>query len=409
MLAYYLLFKNEGEKLEAFPPGFQMLAGDTLQRNFTLSFPDREKSTWTSHPEETTQKNLALKALGFNCLNYGRQPEASMYRHFMPDKEYLDENCPDGIRAELFFPSCWNGETDSPNHQDHVAYPDLVNGGSCPKGFERRLPSLFYETIWDTNKFKGKKGQFVWSNGDPTGYGYHGDFITGWEEEFLQKAVDECTNQSGNIEDCPIFDIQSEADARKCTFEVPEVLKSDDCEGPAAGLCGNVAVQNGPEYATHPGGNYENPETPDEPTYTPPPTDELPPVPTLSYKPAESAVTDEFGGGISVARHGVAYGAGPSADLDLEAAATPTPSTTLRTTSVEQPATTPAPVAPSEPQGSVISTSTYTSAGVVYEVEIVEVPVYVTVDTPAPAQRRHVHHGHRKQREHGILGRRRMH
>lgn len=169
MLAYYLLFKNDGEKLEAFPPGFQMLTGDTRQRNFTLSFPDMEKSFWSQHPEETTQKNLGLKALGFNCLNYAIQPEPSMYRHFLPDKGYMDQHCPQGIRAEIFFPSCWNGELDSPNHKDHVAYPDLVNGGKCPDSHPRRIPSLFYETIWFTNKFNGKPGQFVFSNGDPTG------------------------------------------------------------------------------------------------------------------------------------------------------------------------------------------------------------------------------------------------
>lgn len=170
MLAYYLLVKNEGEKIEAFPPGFQMLAGDTNQRNFSLSFPDRPKSEWVFHKEEEqSQKNLGLKAIGMNCLNYGKTPEPSMYRHFLPDKKFLDENCPQGIRAELFFPSCWNGELDSDNHMDHVAYPDTVNNGKCPDSHPRRVPSLFYETIWNTNKFNGKNGQFVFSNGDPTG------------------------------------------------------------------------------------------------------------------------------------------------------------------------------------------------------------------------------------------------
>jgi hypothetical protein len=169
MLAYYLLFKNKDEKLEAFPPGFQMLAGDTRQRNFSLAFPDTEKSLWGNNPEELTQTNLGLKGLGFNCLHYGKKPEPSMYRHFMPDKAYLDANCRDGIRAEIFFPSCWNGELDSPDHKDHMRYPTLVNGGDCPSSHPKRVPSLFFETIWDTNKFNGKDGEFVWSNGDPTG------------------------------------------------------------------------------------------------------------------------------------------------------------------------------------------------------------------------------------------------
>jgi hypothetical protein len=165
MLAYYLLF---GEDLKAFPKGFRMLAGDTRNRNFSGPVPDPEKSLWTA--EDKTQANLGQKAIGMNCLNYDKPPEGSMYRHFLPDKAYMDANCKHGIRAELFFPSCWNGkDMDSTNHKEHMAYPDLVNTGNCPEGFDVRLPSLFFETIWDTNQFNGMPGQFVFANGDPTG------------------------------------------------------------------------------------------------------------------------------------------------------------------------------------------------------------------------------------------------
>lgn len=165
MLAYYLLY---GDNIKAFPAGFQMLAGDARLRNFSGPVPDKEKSLWG--PEDKTQFALGQKALGFNCLNYAKTPEASMYRHFLPSKEYMDANCANGIRAEIFFPSCWNGkDKDSKDHKSHVQYPDLVNGGVCPEGFETRVPSLFYETIWNTAAFKGVDGQFVFSNGDPTG------------------------------------------------------------------------------------------------------------------------------------------------------------------------------------------------------------------------------------------------
>lgn len=167
MLAYYLLFANSGEEIEAFPEGFRMLAGDTRLRNFTGPVPDPEKSLWTA--KDKTQLLLGQKAIGMNCLNYAKDPEPSMYRHFLPDKDYMDANCVNGIRAEIFFPSCWNGDPDSDNHKDHMAYPDLVNGGTCPEGFEKRVPSLFFETIWDTYAFKDAKGQFVFANGDPTG------------------------------------------------------------------------------------------------------------------------------------------------------------------------------------------------------------------------------------------------
>jgi hypothetical protein len=165
MLAYYLLL---GDDIKPFPEGFEVLAGDSRLRNFSGPVPDPPTSAWTL--DDMSQESLAQKSLGFNCMNYNRAPEGSRYRHFLPDKEFLDANCDNGIRAEIFFPSCWNGkDVKSDDHKSHVAYPNLIDGGKCPEGFPVRLPSLFYETIWNTNAFKGQAGQFVWSNGDPTG------------------------------------------------------------------------------------------------------------------------------------------------------------------------------------------------------------------------------------------------
>lgn len=148
-----------------------MIAGSSNQRNFTLPVPDPPLSEWSSDPQQETQAALTQKALGFNCLNYAIQPEPSLYRHFMPDKAYLDANCLDGLRFELMFPSCWNESAgpSSKNFKDHVAYPNLVKTGTCPDGFGTRLPSLFYETIYNTQDFVGIDGQFILSNGDPTG------------------------------------------------------------------------------------------------------------------------------------------------------------------------------------------------------------------------------------------------
>lgn len=224
-----------------------MISGDSNRRNFTAGpVPDPAKSDWTA--AESTQDALAQKALGFNCLNYAAAAEGSLYRHFLPDKAYLDANCLDGIRLELMFPSCWNGvDVDSDNHKDHVAFPSLVMTGTCPDDYPVRLVSLFYETIFNTYAFAGVDGQFVLSNGDPTGYGYHGDFIMGWDEDFLQDAVDTCTNASGEIEDCSLFTIQ---DGSNCNITMPSALADEDYIGPMATLPGNVAIQSGPDDAT---------------------------------------------------------------------------------------------------------------------------------------------------------------
>ncbi|KAI9682422.1 MAG: hypothetical protein M1829_000214 [Trizodia sp. TS-e1964] len=240
MLAYYLFGEGYGANPKAFPNGFKMLAGDKTLRNFTWPVPDPPKSDW--HGDETSQFALSQKALGFNCLDYtpGKTPEPSLFRHFMPEKSFLDANCKNGLRLELMFPSCWNGnDLDSPNHKSHMAYPSLVNTGDCPPGFGTRLVSLFYETIWDTYAFRGQSGQFILSSGDTTGYGYHGDFIAAWEDNFLQKAVDTCTNPSGKVEDCPLFNLQSESQQGTCKFNLPDAISKEDTKGPRNGLPGS--------------------------------------------------------------------------------------------------------------------------------------------------------------------------
>jgi hypothetical protein len=169
--SYYLLYPNANdatEKVYGFPAGFRMIAGNVNLRNFSdYAVPDIPKSDWTG--EYTTQAFLRQAALGFNCLNYAKAPEGSLYRHFLPDKAYLDANCADGVRFELMFPSCWNGANSSANFKDHVAYPTQVMTGDCPEGYPKRLVSMFFENIWRTEDYIGRDGQFLLAQGDPTG------------------------------------------------------------------------------------------------------------------------------------------------------------------------------------------------------------------------------------------------
>ncbi|EPE09166.1 wsc domain-containing protein [Ophiostoma piceae UAMH 11346] len=247
-LAYYLLNSN-GDKISSFPAGFRMIAGEATRRTYTAGnflMADPPKSLW-GILNQTTQDALAQRALGFNCLDYSKSPEGSLQRHFLPDKAFLDANCPDGIRFELMFPQCWDGTSvDSDNHKDHVAYPSLVMEGDCPDTHPKRTPGLFYETIWSTSAFSSRNGEFVISNGDRQGFSYHGDFMMGWDETLLQSAVDQCTNESGLISDCPVFDIQSLSDAQSCKMEAPSVVASDnvgsDSSSPASTLPGGLSL-----------------------------------------------------------------------------------------------------------------------------------------------------------------------
>ena len=238
-----------------------MIAGDPLLRNFP--YPDVEKSLWTA--QDMTEAALRQKAIGFNCLNYDLPAEAALGMKTIPK----NLSCKDGLRTEVFFPSCWNGkDLDSPDHKDHMRYPSLMDDGDCPKGFETRVVSLFFETIWDVNKFSGQKGRFMFSTGDPTGCGYHGDFMNAWDTEVLQEAIDVCTSPSGVIDECKIFDLYTEDEMHQCTIK-PTI--DEEVVGPLKKLPGCNPVTEGPESAKKVDCPDEGPSNDNQSSYPPKP------------------------------------------------------------------------------------------------------------------------------------------
>lgn len=207
--------------------------------------------------------------------------------------------------------------------------------------------------------------------------------MNGWNIDTLQAAVDTCTNLSGRVEDCPIFTptLQSEAEQGMCEIQsMPAVLKHDDCEGPAKGLCGNVEVQYGPGYA--------NPLKPGAPAGKPtvaPVISSVAPVPTQSYAPAKS----EGPGGVS--KFDVAPSAVPEV-APAPAAPVVTPVANIADAVGDK--------------ANIVGYTTYTKDGIVYEVAIEEVVTTVTVtDSAAKKHRRHVE-AHNRRAKRGVEARR---
>lgn len=187
MTVYYLQrYSPESNELQAFPEGFRMVAGNPFQRS------------------DTGRKEAPGSAVSFVCLNYD---EGSTHHTSIPDRK-----CPSGLRAQVFFPSCWDGvNLDSADHRSHMSYPiGEYDNGYCPDSHPVRMVSLFYEVIYSIDRFDSRwetsdGHPFVFAQGDATGFGFHGDFVNGWDIDVLQEAVDTCTAQSGNLEDCPVF------------------------------------------------------------------------------------------------------------------------------------------------------------------------------------------------------------
>lgn len=350
---------------EALPNDLRIISGDKLRRNFTLAVPDPPRP-WSG--KDATQDALAQKAIGFNCLNYAGKAEDTLYRHFLPDKNYLETQCPDGIRMEILFPQCWNGKLDSDDHQSHMAFPDAgIDGGKCPKGYDHNIMQILFETIYPTKMFTGVDGTYALSTGDATGYSYHGDILVAWEEGVLQQALDQCGSDTtgpgkdGITQNCPVFKINTDQQMQQCKLASNAVSKVGgflNLDKVLDKMPGVNPMQYGPQQATMPSGMAAtNAAAASTAKVSNAPAPSAPVVPTLSYSAGSAH--------IFVAANT------PAANTPVAAAS---PSTTL-----VQSVITPAPVANSpaaaNPQ---LTTVTYTSNGAVYHEVIVENDVVVT-------------------------------
>ncbi len=118
-----------------------------------------------------------------------------------------------------------------------MAYPSsgtFESGGACPATHPVRIPQLFYEVIWDTRAFNdradwpeedGSQQPFVWSFGDATGYGTHGDYVFGWRGDALQQAMDtDCYIT------CPQLRRQGIQQANQCKVATTVHEDIDGCE-----------------------------------------------------------------------------------------------------------------------------------------------------------------------------------
>ena len=217
----------------------------------------------------------------------------------------------------------------------------------------------------------------------------------GWDEAFLQQAVDTCTNLSGLIEDCPIFDVVDQATAAECQFPMSEPWASEDVLGPMPSLPGNVQItwaNDTEEGAPAPSSTKK---------------------PSLTYSPGESPTNSATFLPGQIFKESKA--AGTTAAVSTAPASSPNAAYIQATgsskTSQAEPTTTPAPEAAAiSTSASYFSTQLITSGSIVSEIFWEEEVVYVTnfVDetttvtsstppTPSAAKRRRHIHDHARR------------
>ncbi|RXW17493.1 hypothetical protein EST38_g8364 [Candolleomyces aberdarensis] len=233
-----------------FAQGFRMITGDAMYRT----------------PVHTDEKSGERWATSFRCWE-STGPFDYSNSHAIGPGPFDSVNLPNrpclgGIRSNTFFPSCWDGvNLDSPDHKSHVAFYKEVDpkrglflaSGTCPDSHPVRIPSVFYETVWDTKPFNGMWPEdgsqpLVLSMGDPTGFGHHGDYLFGWEDDSLQRAMDKCTGIDGWPPNCTELTLQTDEEMDSCTL-APKVDEKVEGEY-LPNLPGCNPLQGGPQSAT---------------------------------------------------------------------------------------------------------------------------------------------------------------
>ena len=154
-------------EMEEFPSGFRMLTGNAMLRS------DDGSSGNATNPGNS---------MNWQCHNNGNTPKAIGFPTGFTDcdGQYLG-----GLAASIRFPSCWNGQDFNPKAPEaHMAFPTNRDGlAGCPAPFNvKRFPEIFAEYWLDTSSFNGKYSAndkpWVLAQGDPTGFGYHMDFVS---------------------------------------------------------------------------------------------------------------------------------------------------------------------------------------------------------------------------------------
>ncbi|KAF2629663.1 hypothetical protein BU25DRAFT_321993, partial [Macroventuria anomochaeta] len=219
-----------------FPEDFNMIAGDPLKRS------DGDNPggiRWACHQPDGRDDKIFTNNFptGFQSCNYG-------------------------FATEVTFPSCWNGQKLNPSDPSaHMAYP--TNGGvgleNCPTTHRAaRFPTIFIEFWYDISSFDGQysssSSPWILSNGDPTGYSMHADFLNGWEKGVLAKATGEtggcnCGCSCGNDEMKQCFGTDNVNDDGDSNFKQCSASPSDATTRYDK-LPGCNPIQSGPARAT---------------------------------------------------------------------------------------------------------------------------------------------------------------
>ncbi|EXJ95461.1 hypothetical protein A1O1_00583 [Capronia coronata CBS 617.96] len=231
MTVYYVGRGGNATNTVPFPTDFRMITGDTRLRSY-------DTSTLTYMNTRPVADRVS-----FRCINEANN---------IPETHYIDQtDCVNGLRAQVNFQSCWDGVNNYLDNSAHVAYLSNIDSGECPPTHPVSIPGLFFEVLYMTNSVdQSAGGEFVFSNGDPTGFGFHGDFMNGWDMDVQTDAVENClyTDNDGVVTACPYLTPSDDVNFPRTCPEQPSLF-DEPIHGMIDALPGCNPITPGPALA----------------------------------------------------------------------------------------------------------------------------------------------------------------
>ncbi|NMO53160.1 DUF1996 domain-containing protein [Actinoplanes sp. TBRC 11911] len=161
---YYKSGVNDYRSVQPFPKGLRFVVGNAKNTD--------------------ADKFLAATEEGFECGD-------SYKNKNIPQTCSSERSVKLNIRYQA--PSCWDGKhLDSPNHQDHMAYPidtHTAAGMVCPDDHPVAVPKLEFKMAWPVN---GDMSKVHFSSG--AGPTFHYDFFNAWDDKTLAAMIKGCIN-----------------------------------------------------------------------------------------------------------------------------------------------------------------------------------------------------------------------
>ena len=164
--------------MEPFDPGLRILVGDPFVRS------KPQNTGYNIDPAMGPIQPIQISCPGSKAYA-SQDPRSPDTGVGFPDRDCNAQGT--GLRYDIYFPSCYNNASASlSDYKNNMQYSSSrgASPGSknCPPNWKHH-PQLHLEVYWDVHAFVDEWTQgtgtspWVLAQGDPTGYGLHGDFV----------------------------------------------------------------------------------------------------------------------------------------------------------------------------------------------------------------------------------------